>query len=122
MAPLEQITGAGYQSPEERVHNLPQTNEVIGANFPAGARIHLYSFLDRLKENAIYCDTDFVLFIQPSAETCPIVTGDKLEDMQPILKHSEYIIEFRSGGPKIYAYRVITMKKRKLYVNFGLSL
>ena len=42
---------------EERVPNLRHTNEVIGAYVTSGARIHLYCYLDRLKENAIYCDT-----------------------------------------------------------------
>ena len=53
---------------EENVPYLPHTNEVIGAYVAAGSRIHLYSFLDRLKENAIYCDTKSVIFIQPSGE------------------------------------------------------
>jgi hypothetical protein len=48
---------------EDNVPHLPNTNEVIGAYVTAGARIHLYSFLDRLQENAIYCDTDSVIFI-----------------------------------------------------------
>ena len=39
---------------EENVPNLPHTNEVIGAYVTAGARIHLYGFLDRLQEKAIY--------------------------------------------------------------------
>jgi len=43
-------------SAEEYVHNPPHTNEVIGAYVIAGARIHMYNFLDRLQENAIYCD------------------------------------------------------------------
>jgi len=47
---------------------MTHTNEVIGAYITAGARIHLYRFLDRLQKNAIYCDTDSVIFIQPSAE------------------------------------------------------
>ena len=60
---------------EEIVPNLPHINEVIGAYVTAGARIHLYGFLDRLQEKAIYCDTDSVIFIQPSGEPWPIATG-----------------------------------------------
>jgi hypothetical protein len=41
---------------EENVPHLPRTNEVIGACVTARARIHLYRFVDRLQENAIYCD------------------------------------------------------------------
>ena len=50
---------------EENVAYLHHTNEVIGTYVTAGARIHPYSFLDRLQENAIYCETDSVMFIQP---------------------------------------------------------
>jgi len=41
---------------EEDVPSLRHTNEVIGAYLTAGARIHLYRYLDRLRENAMYCD------------------------------------------------------------------
>ena len=52
-------------STEGHVPYLHKTNEFIVAYVNAGARIHLYSFLNRLQENAIYCDTDTVIFIQP---------------------------------------------------------
>jgi len=93
---------------EENVPYLPHTNEVIGACVTAGARIHLYTFLYRRQENAIYCDTDSVIFIHPSGEPWPIATGNKLGDMQSELKTLEFIVEFASGVPKNYAYRLIT--------------
>ena len=83
--------------------NIPYTNEIIGAYVTAGATIHLYSFLDRLQENSFYCDTDNVIFIQPIGEPWPIATGDKLGDMQSIIKPSELIDEVVCAGPKIYA-------------------
>ena len=45
-------------SADERVSSLRHTNEVIGAYVTVGARIHLYGFLDKLQENAVYTDTD----------------------------------------------------------------
>jgi len=86
---------------------LRHTNEVIGAYFTAGARIHLYRYLDRLGENSIYCDTDSVIYIQPRDEPELIETGDKLGDMTSELRPTQYVSEFVSGGPKNYAYRVI---------------
>jgi len=50
-------------SADERVPSLRHTNEIIGAFVTAGARIHLYSFLDKLQEKAIYTDTESVIFI-----------------------------------------------------------
>ena len=46
---------------EEKVPNLLHTNEVIGANVTAAARIHLYGYLDRLQKKSLYCDTDTVI-------------------------------------------------------------
>jgi hypothetical protein len=43
---------------EEHVPSLRHTNEVIGAFVTAGARILIYSYLNRLQDKTIYCDTD----------------------------------------------------------------
>ena len=40
-------------SADERVPSLRHTNEVIGPYVTAGARIHLYGFLDKLQEKRI---------------------------------------------------------------------
>ena len=61
---------------EEDIPNLRHTNEVVGAYVTAVAGLHLYSYLDRLQERAIYCDTDSVLFVQPSDEAALVETGD----------------------------------------------
>jgi len=52
-------------SADEDVPSLRHTNKVIGAYVAAGARIHLYRYLHRLKEKAMYCDTVSVIYIQP---------------------------------------------------------
>jgi len=94
-------------SAEESVPNLRHTNEVIGAYVTSGARIHLYRYIDRLGERAIYCDTYSVIYIQPRDEPGLRDTGDKLGDMTSELRTTEYISEFLSGGPKNYVYRII---------------
>jgi len=76
----------------------------------AGARIHLYCYLDRLGEIAIYCDTDSVIYIQPRDEPGLIETADKLGDMTSVLRPTMYVSEFVSCGPKNYAYKVIDTK------------
>jgi len=73
-------------SSEERVPSLRHTNEVIGAYVTAGARIHLYSYLNRLQDKAIYCDTDSVLYIQPADEPALVETRDNLGEMTSELK------------------------------------
>jgi len=94
-------------SADERVPSLRHTNEVIGAYVTAGARIYLYGFLDKLQEEAIYCDTDSVIFVQPGpvCEPTLINSGDNLGQMQSELKKGEIIVEVVCAGPKNYAYK-----------------
>jgi len=100
---------------EEDVPSLRHTNEVIGAYVTAGAKIHLYRYLDRLRENEMYCDTESVIYIQPSGETELIETGYKLGDMTDF-RPTESISEFVSDGPKNYAYRLLTGDGREKIV------
>ena len=60
---------------EEDIPNLRHTNEVIGAYVTDGARLHLYSYLDKLQERMIYCDTVSFLFVQPRDEQPLVETG-----------------------------------------------
>jgi len=98
-------------SAEEHVPNLRHINDFIGAYVTTGARIHLYRYIDRLGERAIYCDTDSFIYILPKDEHGLIETGDKLEDMTSELRTKEYVSEFVSDGPKNYAYKVIDTVK-----------
>jgi hypothetical protein len=68
------------------VPSLRHTNEVIGAFVAAGARIILYSYLNRLQDMAIYCDTDSCIYIQPNEGPPPVETGDKLGEITSELK------------------------------------
>jgi hypothetical protein len=86
---------------KERVPSLRHTNEVIGAFVTAGARIHLFSYLGRLQDKAIYCDTDIVLYIQPNEGPALFETGDNLGEMTSSeLKPNEIISEVVCAGPK----------------------
>ena len=69
--------------------------------------MHLYGYLDKLKENALYCDTDSVIFVQPRDEVAMVQRGDCLGAMTSELKPGEFICEFVSGGTKNYAYKSI---------------
>ena len=54
-----------------------------------------------------------MIYIQPRDEPALIETGDILRDKTSKLRPSEFISEFVSGGPKNYAYRVMTDGKTK---------
>jgi hypothetical protein len=49
-------------SEEAHVPTLKHANDVIASYVTAGARIHLYRYLDRLRDKALYCDTDCRIF------------------------------------------------------------
>jgi hypothetical protein len=95
---------------EKLAPNLRHSNEVIGAYVTTGARIHLYSYLDRLEERAIYCDTDSVIYIQPRNEPALVETGYRLGALTSEFKPNEFIEEFVSAGPENYAYKTFNSK------------
>jgi len=66
---------------EEQIPSLRHTNKVFGAYVTAGARIHLYSYLDRLQERALYCDTDSIMFVQLRDEPALVEFVDNLGAM-----------------------------------------
>jgi hypothetical protein len=94
-------------SSEEHVPSLRHTNEVRGVFVTAGALIHLYSYLDRLKDKAIYCDTERFIYVQPVDKPPLVETGDRLGAMTSELKSNEIICEVVCAGPKNYAYRTV---------------
>ena len=86
---------------------MPHTNEAIASFVTAGARLLLYGYLDKLREHALYCDTDSVIFVQPRDDAVLVQTGDCLGAMTSELNPGEVICYFVSGGPKNYAYKSI---------------
>jgi hypothetical protein len=58
----------------------------------------------------MYSDTDSVIYVQKETEAPLVECGDKLGDMTNELQPGEYIEEFVSGGPKFYAYRLVSGK------------
>ena len=104
---------------EEQVPSLRHTNEVVGAYVACGGRLHLYDYLDRLGERALYCDTDSVIFVQKDGEPPLIQCGDARCEMTSELKGTEFISEFVSGCPKNYAYKLcdsVTGEKKTVCV------
>jgi len=76
---------------EEDVSNLRNTKEVIRACVTAEARIRLYRYLERLRENSIYCHTDSMIYIQPRDRPQLIEYGNKFGDITSELRPSETI-------------------------------
>jgi hypothetical protein len=108
-------------SSEKHVTSLRHTNEIVGAFVTASARIHFYFYLDRLKDKAIYCDTDSVIYVQPVDKHALVETGDRLGAMTFELKSNEIICEVVCAGPKNYANRKVNIVTQcaKRFVKLG---
>jgi hypothetical protein len=115
-----------YVKQEENMPALRHTNEVIGAYVTTGACLKLYTYLDVLKERAIYCDTDSVIYIQKCGQPPAVTCGDRLGDMTNELRSDEHIEEFVSAGPKNYAYKTsknkTVCKVRGITLNYATAL
>jgi hypothetical protein len=74
-----------WQFSSEHVPSLHvcHTNKVIGAFVTAGASIHLYSYLDRLQDKAVYCDPDSVIYIQQNEGPALVKQGTIWERCYP---------------------------------------
>lgn len=94
----------------EAVKPLSTTNVAIAAYTTTGARLELYKYLNLLGERILYYDTDSIIFTQDENEINPI-TEDYLGAMTNELEcygANSYITEFVSGGPKNYAFKVLS--------------
>ncbi|XP_018568461.1 uncharacterized protein LOC108908806 [Anoplophora glabripennis] len=99
-----------WQFKEEACDSLATVNVCIAAYTTTQARLKLYSYLEQLGKRVLYYDTDSIIFTHREGEFEPTVgkfigdLTDELESYGP----GAYITEFASGGPKNYAYKVLS--------------
>ena len=86
------------------VEESGKTNVVIAAYTTTRARLKLYSYLEQLGPRALYADTDSVVYTSRTGEWKPEL-GDYLGDITDEVPYNK-IIEFVTGGPKNYAYKI----------------
>ncbi|KAF4529356.1 hypothetical protein B566_EDAN017368 [Ephemera danica] len=102
---------------EESFKLNPKTNVAIAAYTTAQARLHLYSYLEKLQEKILYMDTDSILIKvrdgDPDIPETGVFLGDLTDELESYGPGS-YIQEFVSGGPKNYTYAVYTPGKDTL--------
>lgn len=76
----------------EDEENIPILRHTIGSYGTTGARLKLCSYVDALNERAIYCDTDFVFYIQQCGECLALKYGGRLGDMTNDLGPDNYVL------------------------------
>ena len=103
------------------------TNVVIAAFTTAHARLQLYSYLEMLQDRVLYADTDSIVFVSNEGEKEPTL-GDFLGDLTNEEADGK-IMQFVTGGPKNYAYKVqegdhvkTVCKIRGITLNYKTSL
>ena len=88
---------------DEDASKSKKTNIFIAAFTTAQARLKLYSYLDPLRDQVLYYDTDSVIYSCKPGQTM-IALGNYLGGMTSELNEDDYITEFVSGGAKNYGY------------------
>lgn len=92
-----------YTANEDEYVDNGKVNIFIAAFTTCYARIKLYSFLAKLKEQVLYFDTDSVIYTHRTGQP-KLDNGDHLGDLTNELKGDDYIKDFTSAGPKNYGY------------------
>ncbi|KAK4880439.1 hypothetical protein RN001_008585 [Aquatica leii] len=99
-----------WDRPDEGIVPLKTVNVALAAYTTANARLELYKYLKQLGRRVLYFDTDSIIFTEKPGEWVP-VTGDFLGDMTDEVEcygPGSKIVEFVSGGPKNYAFKVFS--------------
>ncbi|XP_028132068.1 uncharacterized protein LOC114327599 [Diabrotica virgifera virgifera] len=99
----DNIAQVSYDSKDEFVEDPTSTNIFIAIFTTSNARLRLYEMIDKLGEAVAYFDTDSIVYIDDGKNT--VKTGDMLGDWSDELGTDDYIIDWRSTGPKSYYYK-----------------
>lgn len=94
---------------EDTESTLPTMSVLHGAFTTCLGRLHLYKYLDIVKERGAYCDTDSVAYLsRPGEPDLPLGThlGDLTDQVEEDYGPGSFIIEMVAAGPKNYAYKV----------------
>ena len=99
----EDVLEVVFSYVDEDASKGKKTNIFIAAFTTAQARLKLYSYLDPLRDQVLYYDTDSVIYSCKPGQTM-IALGNYLGGMTSELNEDDYITEFVSGGAKNYGY------------------
>lgn len=100
---------------DDFIEASPRTNVVIAAYTTAQARLKLYSYLKKLGNRTLYCDTDSVVFTSVPGQWEPPLgdyLGDLTDEVPDKKAPNNEITHFVTGGPKNYAYNLLEPNKK----------
>ena len=115
----EDIVEIDVTKAEEEIIPSSNTNIFIASFTTAWTRLELYKYLDKLKEQVLYFDTDSIVYLWksglPRVETGPFL-GQMKDEIEGVP-----IQEFVTGGPKNYTYRLQNEKTERKIRGFTLD-
>ena len=95
----EDVAYVTWEYLEESAVDTNFINPVLSAHVTAEARLVLYSYLEKLKDRILYCDTDSIIYIENPGDE-PIETGPflgQMGDEMDAYGEGAFITEFVSG-------------------------
>jgi hypothetical protein len=96
-----------YKSTTEFISSSSSTNVILAAFVTCWGRLKLYDLISKLGKRCLYFDTDSCFYVERGAEGEFVPKlGSFLGELTDELGHGNYIVEFVSGGPKNYAYKL----------------
>ena len=99
----EDVLEVVFSYVDEDASKGKKTNISIAAFTTAEARLKFYSYLDPLRDQVLYYETDSVIYSCKPGQTT-ITPGNYLSNMTSELNADGYITEFISGSAKNYGY------------------
>ena len=110
-----------YLDPRDNKADNGRINLFVAAFTTCHARLKLYEYLDHLKEQVLYFDTDSVIYSHLPGQP-DIPTGDYLGEMTDELEGDDHIVDFSSGAPKNYGYKTRHGKVERKVRGFTLNV
>ena len=104
---------ASWRLRDDAQQSCSTSNVVLASYTTAMTRLKLYSYMEKLQDRLLYCDTDSCIFLakenDPYEYRPPIGTllGDMTDELESYGEGS-YIKTFACAGPKFYALEVVS--------------
>ncbi len=103
----EDMLLATYRVSKECISGSSHTNVVIAAFTTTLARLKLYELMKILAQQALYMDTDSMIFISKvNDDPLRSYLGEMTDEITAEHGAGAYITEYVSSGPKNYGYQV----------------
>jgi hypothetical protein len=110
----DEMVWASWSFVDEDVPNLRHMNEVVGAYVTAGARLHLYSYVDKLQQCAISFQTSKNMSEEVPQEIDAVCTNIIGPEVTDIINHENIKIRIVNTGGKLLRFGYAIKNRKRL--------